>query len=73
MKMSIKTLFVASALAFTAVSCSPKQEEKMENTAEGAVTPDGDGQNTVMPENGDTAKVINHTTEGVVDEVPAKQ
>lgn len=71
--MSIKTLFVAATLAFTAVACSPKQEGKMENTAEGAVTPDTDGQNTVMPENGDTATVINHSTDGVVDEVPVKK
>ena len=84
MKISRNILFVAAALAFATASCTDKQQEKTEATAENAadsagaaakdaVTPDHDGANTAMPENGDTAVVRDQPANGVVDQVPAKQ
>ena len=84
MKMFTKTLFVAAALAFATVSCTDKQQDNAEattenaadaagNAAENAVTPDHDGANTAMPENGDTAVVRDQPANGVVEETPAKQ
>ncbi|MDO7875652.1 hypothetical protein Q5H93_12985 [Hymenobacter sp. ASUV-10] len=84
MKISLNTLFVAAALAFATASCTDKQQENAEATTEnaadatgaaveGAVTPDHDGANTAMPENGDTAVVRDQPANGVVDQVPAKQ
>jgi len=83
MKISLNTLFVAAALAFATASCTDKQQENTEATAEnaadsagnaveGAVTPDSDGANTVMPENGDTAVVRSQPATGVVEQTPAK-
>lgn len=84
MKISLNTLFVAAALAFATASCTDKQQDNAAATTENAadsageaakdaVTPDHDGANTAMPENGDTAVVRSQPTEGVVDEVPAKK
>lgn len=83
MKMFSKALFVAAALAFATTSCTDKQQDKAEATTENAadaagnaaadaVTPDHDGANTAMPENGDTAVVRDQPANGVVEEVPAK-
>jgi hypothetical protein len=86
MKTSLKTLFVAAAtfVALGTTSCSEKQQDNAETTAEnaatsagnaveGAVTPDSDGANTVAPENGDTAVVRNQPANGVVEETPVKK
>lgn len=86
MKLFTKTLFVAAALAFATASCTDKQQENAEATTENAadaadatgnaaadaVTPDHDGANTVMPENGDTAVVRDQPANGVVDKTTAQ-
>ena len=83
MKTTIKFLFVAAALAFATASCTDKQQENAEATTENAadaagnaaadaVTPDHDGANTAMPENGDTAVVRDQPANGVVDKTTAQ-
>ena len=89
MKFSFKSLLVVAAFApFALASCSEKTQDNAEATADSAVNDaanatDAAGnaiENTadnaaadMAPEPGDTAVVQNRTTNGLVEEMPAKQ
>jgi hypothetical protein len=67
---SEKTQENAEATAESAGNDAAAGANAAGSAAQDAVTPDGDGQNTVAPENGDTAVVKNQPADGVVEEAP---